>query len=229
MRKYTVRSRKFYRSYLEALVITLFVGLALRFFVVAPYKIPTSTMAPALLSGDYVFVFKLPFGAKLPFFGKAGEVQNLKRGDVVLFSYARDPDTKFIKRVLGLPGDRIEYKDRELIINGETLSYELLDPTGFSFVKSAQDLDFFSEAIKNGSIHTVIYNKEHKPEELGPIVVPDGEVFLLGDHRDNSDDSRYWGMVPTKNLDGKVVSVWFSVDPESSKVRWDRIFSSGNL
>lgn len=226
MRKYTVRSRKFYRSYLEALVITLAIGLLLRFFVVAPYKIPTSSMAPALLSGDYIFVFKLPYGAKLPFLGKVGEVQNLKRGDVVLFSYSRDPDTKFIKRVLGLPGDRIEFKDRELVINGETLDYKLLDPTPYASVKSSNDLDFFKETIRGSASYTVIYNKEHKPEELGPIVIPDGEVFLLGDHRDNSDDSRYWGMVPKKNLDGKAVAIWFSVDPSTSQVRWNRLFSA---
>lgn len=226
MRKYTVRSRKFYRSYLEALVITLAVGLILRFFVIAPYKIPTSTMSPALLSGDYIFVFKLPFGVHIPFFGKAGEVQNLKRGDVVLFSYSRDPDTKFIKRVLGLPGDRIEFKDRELVINGEVLDYKLLDSALFSSVKSADSLDFYSETIKDTPPYTVIYSKEHKPEELGPFVVSEGEVFLLGDHRDSSDDSRYWGMVPKKNLDGKVLSIWFSVDPETSRVRWDRLFRS---
>lgn len=226
MRKYTVRSRKFYRSYLEALVITLLVGLILRIFVISPYKIPTSSMAPALLSGDYVFVFKLPYGAKFPFFKKAGEVRNLKRGDVVLFSYSRDPDTKFIKRVLGLPGDKIEYKDRELIINGEALKYRSMDSSLYTSVNSSEDLDFYTETTKNGTGYTVIYSKDHKPEDLGPIVVPEGEVFLLGDHRDNSDDSRYWGMVPNKNLDGKVVLVWFSVDPISSKIRWDRLFSS---
>lgn len=226
MRKHTVRSRKFYKSYLEALFITLAVGLCLRFFVLAPYKIPTSTMSPALLSGDYVFVFKLPFGLKLPFIKKIGDAKSLKRGDIVLFSYSRDPDTKFIKRVLGLPGDHIEYKDRNLIINGKVLDYKLLESSEFSYIKSAEDLDFYSEVTKDGATHTVIYNKDHKPEELGPIVVPQGEVFLLGDHRDNSDDSRYWGMVPTANLAGKVVVIWFSVDPETSKIRWNRIFNS---
>jgi signal peptidase I len=225
MRKYTVRSRKFYKSYLEALFITLIVGLLLRLFVVAPYKIPTTSMSPALLSGDYVFVYKLPFGAKIPFVGKFGSVKTLKRGDIVLFSYTRDPDTKFIKRVLGLPGDRIEYKDRDLIINGEVLKYDPLESSNFSYIESAPDLEFFSETAKDSPSHTVIYNKDHKPEDLGPIIVSQDEVFLLGDHRDNSDDSRYWGMVPTKNLDGKAVSIWFSVDPKTLKVRWDRIFT----
>lgn len=225
MRKYTVRSRKFYRSYLEALAITLMVGLILRLFVIAPYKIPTSTMMPALFSGDYVFVFKLPYGAKIPFFKKTGEIQKLTRGDVVLFSYSRDPDTKFIKRVLGLPGDKIEYKNRELVINGKVLDYELLDPAPYASIKSSSDLDFYRESIAGSAPYTVIYSKDHRPEELGPIIVPAGEVFLLGDHRDNSDDSRYWGMVPKKNLDGKVVLVWFSVDPETSSVRWNRVFS----
>lgn len=224
MRKYTVRSRKFYRSYLEALFITLMIGLVLRLFVISPYKIPTSTMMPALYSGDYVFVFKLPYGIKIPFFKKFGETQNLKRGDIVLFSYTRDPDTKFIKRVLGLPGDKIEYKNRELIINGQVLGYELLDSANFAATRSSSDLDFYSETLKDSTVYTVIYNKDHKPEELGPIVVPEGEVFLLGDHRDNSDDSRYWGMVPKKNLDGQVALVWFSVDPETREVRWDRLF-----
>lgn len=226
MRKYTVRSRKFYKSYLEALVITLVIGLLLRAFVIAPYKIPTSTMMPALFSGDYVFVFKLPYGLKFPFLKKSGEVQNLKRGDVVLFSYTRDPDTKFIKRVLGLPGDKIEYKNRELVINGQVLNYKLLDSSAYSAIRSHDDLDFYSESIDANTTNTVIYNKDHKPEELGPIIVPENEVFLLGDHRDNSDDSRYWGMVPKKNLDGKVVIIWFSVDPETSSIRWNRLFTS---
>lgn len=207
-------------------MITLVVGVILRLFVIAPYKIPTSTMMPALLSGDYVFVFKLPYGAKLPFMQKFGETKNLKRGDIVLFSYTRDPDTKFIKRVLGLPGDKIEYRDRELVINGQVLGYELLDSAQFATIRSSTDLDFYSETLKDNSSYTVIYNKDHKPEQLGPIVVPEGEVFLLGDHRDNSDDSRYWGMVPKKNLDGKVILVWFSVDPETSGVRWNRIFKN---
>lgn len=201
------------------------IGMVLRLFVIAPYKIPTSTMMPALFSGDYVFVFKLPYGAKVPFLTKFGETQNLKRGDIVLFSYTRDPDTKFIKRVLGLPGDKIEYKNRELIINGQVLGFELLSPEPFSGIRSSADLDFYSETLRDNSKYTVIYNKDHKPEQLGPIVVPEGEVFLLGDHRDNSDDSRYWGMVPKKNLDGKVVLIWFSVDPETSQIRWDRLFT----
>jgi len=92
-------------------------------------------------------------------------------------------------------------------------------------IKSYAELDFFSDNLKDNSKDTVIYNKDHKPEQLGPIIVPEGEVFLLGDHRDNSDDSRYWGMVPKKNLDGKVFIVWFSVDPETSQIRWNRLFN----
>ncbi len=225
MRKYTVRSRKFYKSYIEALLITLAVGLALRIFVIAPYKIPTSTMTPALLAGDYVFVFKLPFGATLPFVGKVGETKSLKRGDIVLFSYSRDPNTKFIKRVLGLPGDRIEYKDRTIILNGEVLDYKLLDSSEFPMVKSAEALDFYNEGHVDGTQYTVIYNKDQRPDELGPIVVPQGEVFLLGDHRDNSDDSRYWGMVPKSNLDGKAILIWYSVNPEATSIRWNRILT----
>jgi signal peptidase I len=226
MRKYTVRSRKFYKSYIEALLITLAVGLILRFFVIAPYKIPTSTMSPSLLAGDYVFVFKLPYGMDLPFLGRVGEVKNLKRGDIVLFSYTRDPHTKFIKRVVGLPGDKIEYKDRTLILNGEPLDYKLQESSSFTDVKHHEDLDFYSESHKEGAEYTVIYNKDHRPDKLGPIIVPQGEVFLLGDHRDNSDDSRYWGMVPKRNLNGKAVLIWYSVNPETSNIRWNRIFSS---
>ncbi len=223
MRKYTVRSRKFYRSYIEALLITLGIGLMLRFFVIAPYKIPTSTMAPALLAGDYVFVYKIPFGAKIPFIGKIGEAQNLKRGDIVLFSYSRDLDTKFIKRVVGLPGDKVEYKDRQLIINDKALDSKILDGEAFDYLKGNEYFEFYSETTPEGGSYPVIYNRDQPSEELGPILVPSGEVFLLGDHRDNSDDSRYWGMVPKKNLDGKVILVWFSSDPHVSKVRWNRL------
>lgn len=193
-------------------------------FVIAPYKIPTSTMTPSLLSGDYVFVFKIPFGAKIPFLKKIGEVQALQRGDVVLFNYSRDPDTKFIKRVVGLPGDKIEYKDRQLTINDIVLDYQPLENENFKDLKGIEHFELYKETIANGHSHAVIFNKDQPAEELGPIMVPSGEVFLLGDHRDNSDDSRYWGMVPKKNLDGKVVLVWFSVDPDASSIRWNRIF-----
>jgi signal peptidase I len=111
MRKYTVRSRKLSQSYLEAVFITLFIGLTLRMFVIAPYKIPNNSMAPALLAGDYVFVFKLPYGVRVPFFRKVGSVQQANMGDVVLFTAPQDPDVRFLKRIQGMAQHEVILKN----------------------------------------------------------------------------------------------------------------------
>jgi len=116
MRKYTVRSRRLSQSYLEAFIVTLLIGITLRWCVITPYKIPTNSMAPALNSGDYVFVWKLPYGVHIPFYKKIGQIQKAQKGEVVLFSYSQDPEIKFLKRIAGLPGDKITIENHEPIV-----------------------------------------------------------------------------------------------------------------
>lgn len=225
MKHKSVRSRKLRRSYTEALLLTIFFAIVIRLFVISPYKIPTNTMNPALLSGDYVFVYKLPYGLSIPFFKKIGEIKKPSYGDIVLFSYPKKPGTKFIKRIVGLPGDRIEYRNKELYINNKKLEYEELESSSFNHIKNYYNLEFKTEK-QGSSMYQVVHNKDQLSEHLAPILVPPGEAFLLGDHRDNSDDSRYWGTIPLKNLDGTVKFIWFSMDLETLRVRWERLFQT---
>lgn len=225
MTRPTVRSRKLYRSYIEAFVFAVFLGLLIRVFVLTPYKIPSSAMIPTLLPGDYVFVYKLPYGLKLPGLDKIGQIQRIQRGDVVLFSYPKSPETRFLKRVIALPGDTIQIQGHSLFVNGQLVEKLPIEPSALSQFRSKEMLDFFSEKL-DGKSYLVSFSKQIEKSDFGPTVVPQGEVFLIGDNRDGSDDSRYWGTVPFGNLDGRVWFVWFSFDLDRAELRWDRFFKS---
>lgn len=182
-------------------------------------------MIPTLLPGDYVFVYKLPFGIKFPGLDKIGQIQNLERGDVILFSYPKSPDTRFIKRVVAIPGDTIQIQGQSLFVNGQSVERLPIESTVLSEFRSKETLEFFAEKV-NGKSYVVSYSKQAAKSDFGPVVVPQGEVFLIGDNRDGSDDSRYWGTVPFDYLHGRVWFVWFSFDLDRAELRWDRFFKS---
>ena len=171
---------------------TLFVlsPLLLRTFVVQAFKIPAGSMKPTLLVGDHILVDKLQKNLK-----------KITRGDVVVFVYPPDPRKDFVKRVIGLPNDLIEIRDKTLYVNG----------------------DLFEE---NYVIHTdskIIPAKYRPRDNLGPLRVPSDSVFVLGDNRDASFDSRFWGYVELSKIKGKVTIIYWSLDKENFQVRWDRI------
>jgi signal peptidase I len=223
------------RQNVEALLFALILALVIRTFIVQPFKIPSGSMIPTLLVGDHLLVSKFMYGTKIPFSDNIVlPLREIKHGDVIVFRYPNsesDPSQRgvhYIKRVVGLPGDKIDVDGRDLIINGEEVP---LDYVGdYYYEKSGKTYDEYQEDLL-GKKHIVIYEKGREYTERGnlPVVVPPGHVFVMGDNRDNSRDSRFWGFVPVQNVEGEAFITHWSWDFDSNnllnKVRWNRIFS----
>lgn len=225
------------RQNVEALVFAVALALLIRTFVFQPFKIPSGSMIPTLLVGDHLLVNKFIYGTKIPFTDKViFPIEKIKRGDVIVFTYPNtehDPSKNgiyYIKRVVGVPGDRIDLDGRQLVINGQKVPLEF---TG-SYVdeRNGEQFDEYGEDLF-GYKHTAIFRKGRESTNKGsfiPVsVVPEGYVFVMGDNRDNSQDSRFWGFVPVENIAGKAFLIHWSWDFDSpdiqNKVRWNRILS----
>lgn len=203
-------------------VILLVFGL--RSFVVEPFKIPSGSMIPTLQIGDFIVVNKYTYGIRLPVLNKKIiELGSPKRGDVIVFRYPVDPDLDYIKRVVGLPGDKVVYRDKHLFINDKAVSLEFAGDFVDRNLRSSQsyteDLGLVQHKIlleprspsyiPNRIPHAFSDNCQYNSE--GVIChVPQGHYFVLGDNRDNSADSRVWGFVPEQNIVGKAFFVWFN-------------------
>ncbi|MFZ6755597.1 signal peptidase I [Undibacterium sp. Ji50W] len=198
----------------------------LRSFLFEPFKIPSSSMLPTLFVGDLILVNKFTFGVRLPIINKKViEINDPKRGDVMVFKYPVDPTVDYIKRVVGVPGDKIVYKNKRLSINGNELSYEnrpdFLDEERLSYFKQYnENLTGVSHNILNDEQAPTFVNGPHDfpGHELCTYgndgfacTVPEGQYFMMGDNRDNSQDSRYWGFVPDKNIVGKAFFIWMNL------------------
>ena len=190
------------REYTEAIIIALVLALFIRTFVVQAFKIPSGSMIPTLLIGDHILVNKFSYGIKNPFTGEAWVPLNTpERLDVVVFKYPENPAQDFIKRVIGVSGDRIEIKNKKVFVNGSEIQ-----------VKNAVNLD---PNIYSGSIPP--------RDNYGPVTVPPNSLFVMGDNRDNSHDSRFWGFVDLKAVKGKAFMLYWSWNKENFSVRWRRI------
>lgn len=217
-----------WRDYVENILIAVFLALVVRNFVLAGYKVPTSSMAPNLLPGDFIFSYRLPYGVKIPLTSVKIAVNSPQRGDVVVFTYPDQPQTSYVKRVVGLPGDRIQINNGKLQINDENLKYEEVpDSQGIG----SDAFKVVRETAQEGS-RLLLFEVSPKQSQFGPLIVPPNEVFLLGDNRDTSDDSRYWGTVPIDRVEGRVVLIWLSLDWQNKvwdnrfpSVRWKRTWS----
>lgn len=200
--------------------------LVLRSFLVEPFRIPSGSMMPTLLIGDFILVNKFKYGLRLPVINKKiiglGEPQ---RGDVVVFRYPKDPSVDYIKRVVGLPGDHVAYYDKKLYVNGKPVEQAPVGSyTGFGSGEVMTGASLRIEAL--GEVeHKILVNPEVRGLE-GDFVVPEGYYFVLGDNRDNSNDSRYWGPVPEDNLVGKAFFIWMNWDSANGGVSWSRIGKS---
>ncbi|CAO1662881.1 signal peptidase I [Halomonas sp. NYA30] len=202
------------RSFFPVLLVVLLV----RSFVIEPFQIPSGSMRPTLEVGDFILVNKFAYGLRLPVVNtRFIEVDDPERGDVMVFRFPGEPSVNFIKRVVGMPGDRIRYEGKQLFINGEAVAKELIEegPEG-----SPQQL-LLAERL--GDAEHFIYNNPRDPgPQMREVEVPEGHYFMMGDNRDHSNDSRYWGFVPEENIVGRAFGVWMHWDgglPSFTSVR----------
>lgn len=211
-------------EYARSFFPILLIVFLLRSFLIEPFRIPSGSLEPTLLHGDFILVNKYDYGVRLPVIHKKmvanGEP---KRGDIMIFRWPPNVSYNFIKRVIGLPGDHISYINKELIINGEKIPQTFLKA-----VKTFNDNGELMEAeIRQenllGVVHDIYIDPERMSTDFYDVIVPKGMYFVMGDNRDNSADSRYWGFVPDKNIVGKAVLVWMSWNNNKYWVRWDRI------
>jgi len=190
------------REYVEAILIALLLALFIRTFVVQAFKIPSGSMKDTLLIGDHILVSKFIYGIKNPF-NDATLIPFKKpqRRDIVVFKYPVNPAQDYIKRVVGLPGDTIEIKDKKVYVNDEPQEE-----------KYAIFLD-----------NKILPAHVQRRDNMGPITVPENSLFVMGDNRDNSYDSRFWNFVDLKSVKGKAFILYWSWDKENFSVRWNRI------
>ncbi|MHB9838230.1 signal peptidase I [Paraburkholderia terrae] len=212
-------------EYTASFFPVILVVFVVRSFVVEPFKIPSGSMVPTLLVGDFILVNKFDYGIRLPITNtKVTEGRPLQRGDVVVFRYPKDESVDYIKRVIGLPGDVVSYEDKQLTINGkpvpETPLPDYFDDERIGYAKQfEEDLDGRKNRILNNpAVPPFIVGAEDFPyrdnckyDARGVTCkVPPGNYFMMGDNRDNSADSRYWGFAPDKNIVGRAFFIWMN-------------------
>ena len=192
------------QEYAEAIIIAILIAFFIRTFVVQAFKIPSGSMKPTLLIGDHILVSKFIYGIKIPYFRKTLiPIRDPQRGEIIVFIYPEDRSKDFIKRVIGVGGDTIEIRNKKIFLNG--MPYD--DKKGV----------YVDDFIIPGSIQP--------RDNFGPVPVPKGTVFAMGDNRDQSYDSRFWGFVDLKDVMGKAYIIYWSWNKEDSSVRWNRLGS----
>jgi len=202
--------------------------LLLRSFLVEPFRIPSGSMMPTLLIGDFILVNKFSYGIRLPVLDtKVIEIGKPQRGDVVVFRYPEDPSIPFIKRVVGLPGDLVEYHhaSKKVYINNEPIE-QTVDRHRYIGIGSGSDMTGRELRIEQlpGAEHAILVIPTRM--QFAPVkqwVIPENEYFVLGDNRDNSKDSRFWGTVPEENLIGKAFFIWMNWDWANGGISWQRL------
>jgi signal peptidase I len=228
-KKRYARVRQFWKKELRPLLVLSVILFSLRSSLADWNDVPTGSMRPTILEGDRVFVNKLAYDLKVPFTTRhLAEWNNPQRGDIVVFFSPHD-EKRLVKRVVGLPGDRIELRNNAVFLNGEAVQYEAL-PDRLRERVPAADFETSQFAVEQlpGKAH-VVASQPALPSarNFGPYVVPEGSYFMMGDNRDNSFDSRYYGPVERKRIVGKATSVVLSFDREHHwSPRWGRFFSA---
>ena len=204
-------------EYSKSFFPVLLIVFLLRGFVVEPFRIPSGSMLPSLYIGDFILVNKFAYGIRLPVLNKKIiDMSEPERGDVVVFRYPRDPDLDYIKRVIGLPGDHIAYYNKVLYVNGKPVARDFVGQY------KGPGQTFANEYLEQlpGSKHSILLMPARPNNLQGEYVVPEGMYFVMGDNRDNSNDSRVWGPVPEINLVGKAFMIWMHF---SDELHLDRI------
>jgi len=193
------------QEYIEAIVIALIVAFFIRTFVIQAYKIPSGSMKPTLLVGDHILVNKFIYGIKVPHFRNTLiSIKEPKKGDIVVFIYPEDRTKDFIKRVIATSGDTVEIRNKKIYLNGR----------------------LYEESHGVYTDQFVIPGSIQPRDNFGPVTVPPSSIFVMGDNRDQSYDSRFWGFVDLKDVLGKAFIIYWSWDREDHGVRWNRF---GNI
>ena len=198
------------QEYIEAIIIAILIAVVIRTFIVQAYKIPSRSMVPTLLVGDHLLVNKFIYGVKIPVIRRIiVPITDPKRGDIIVFIYPNDRTKDYIKRVIGVGGDKIEIKNKNIFINDQP----------------------YKDAFGIYSDDTTYPAIMQPRDNFGPVTVPRGSLFVMGDNRDESADSRFWGFVDLKDVEGKALLIYWSWNSEEQdnllkKIRWQRL---GNL
>jgi signal peptidase I len=196
----TKDKKRLIKEYAEAIITALLLALIIRAYIIQAFKIPSGSMIPTLLIGDHILVTKFTYGTKIPFSDKSILVfKQPEKGDIIVFKYPEDPKKDFIKRVVATGGDTLEERNKIMYVNGK----EVTEPYAYhgdNFVRPRGD----------------------PRDNFGPLIVPENKVFVMGDNRDQSFDSRYWGFVDIKAIKGKALIIYWSWDP-GNRLRFNRI------
>lgn len=193
------------RSFFPVLAIVL----VLRSFLVEPFQIPSGSMRPTLKVGDFILVNKFAYGVRLPVLrNEVADFGDPERGDIMVFRFPKDGETNYIKRVVGLPGDRVRYRNHDLFINGEKVATD--------FVATLPPFELKHETLGDVRHDILVSIRETGRQGNGAWTIPEGEYFVMGDNRDNSNDSRFWGTVPDHFVVGKAFAIW---------MHWESLFS----
>lgn len=210
-------------EYAKSFFPVILIVFLIRSFIAEPFKIPSGSMMPTLLAGDYILVNKFTYGLRLPILNDVMvDVNAPDHGDVIVFHYPPNPKLDYIKRVVGLPGDEIKYQDKQLQVNGQMIA--LTQKGDYNYLDDKQrqvEAKHYQEQLFDVQ-HDVLTLDRFTPYEVGmpghklmngkSIVVPEGHYFVMGDNRDNSSDGRVWGFVPDENLVGKAFFIWFNFE-----------------
>jgi signal peptidase I len=223
------KHKSFYKEWIEPFLIAAVVALFIRQFVVEAFKIPSGSMIPTLDIGDHLLVNKFIYGPRIPFTDiRIFTWKEPKRGEIIVFKYPDDEAKNFIKRVVGLPGDKIEIKkgilfinDRPVQIVAQSASSEKEEGDGSSYYGKPMLLEEQLGSVK----HRIQYLRDQSDYDFGPKLVPAESVFVMGDNRDNSQDSRVWGYVKNDKILGRALIIYWSWDGNDRWVRWERIGS----
>jgi signal peptidase I len=190
------------REYIEAILIALLLAFFIRAYIIQAFKIPSGSMIPTLLIGDHILVNKFIYGTKIPFSDNRFLVlKRPEKGDIIVFKYPEDPKKDFIKRVIGTGGDSIESRDKVIYVNGK----KVIEPYAYHSDRN----------IRHGG--------NDVRDNFGPLVVPPDKIFVMGDNRDQSYDSRYWGFVDIKAVKGEALIIYWSWDSQKHWLRFNRI------
>jgi signal peptidase I len=200
----TRKKKSNFREITEAVVVAVILAFIIRAFVVQAYKIPSGSMKPTLQIGDYLLVNKFIYGVKAPFTGSTLiPVKQPVPGDIIVFKYPKDPKLDYIKRVIAVAGDRVEIRNKQVFVNGKAIE----DPHAH---------------YSSGAVEPAAFSRR---DNMPPLSVPDGHLFVLGDNRDNSRDSRFWGFVPLQDIRGKALIIYWSWDVQKPLLSIERFTS----